>query len=96
MTCPQWCESSVDNKQPRTMLMSHNNVHKYEMTKLPTYVINDDVISTCRTRTPPDNESDVTWHHVIISRVQRSRILTLHIVVIGPIPGAGWPHVEGI
>ena len=30
------------------------------------YVINNDVISTCRMRTQYDNESDVTWHHVIV------------------------------
>ena len=60
------------------------------------YVINDEVISTCRTRTrvPPDRESDVTWHHVIVHGCEGQKYL--HASAHMPITGAGWPHVEGI
>ena len=62
------------------------------------YVINDEVISTCRmrTRVPPDRESDVTWHHVIVHRCEGQKYLHVHASAHMPITGAGWPHVEGI
>ena len=90
-TCWQWCENSVDfytTNSLRTILMSHI---MYTSMK-NAYVIND-VISTCRTRTctPPDNESDVTWHHVIVHvRSTVKNTLTLHgracIWLCGPDP----------
>ena len=55
-----------------------------------TKIINDEVISTSRTRTrvPPDRESNVTWHHVIVHGCKGQKYLRSQ--------AQAGPHVEGL
>ena len=45
-----------------------------------------------------DDGSDVTWHHMIVHGCKGQKYLRVRVhkimVIPGPIPGAGQPHVE--